>query len=242
MTTEVGQSIARRPDGQDGIALVVVLMALMLLTALGLTMTLNTSLETLIAGNFRETQEAFYAADAGVERALSDLSADGDWNGILDGSTQSSFVDGAPGPRTLVDGSTVDLAQVANMANCRKPSPCSVAEMDRVTSERPWGANNPRWQLYAYGPVRVLLPAGAIDSAYYLVMMVADDASENDGDPLRDGVSAANPGSDVVALRVDSFGPRGGRKTIEVTVARSRLAGAGGGHVRVLSWRALRVS
>ena len=46
---------------EDGLALIVVLMALLLLTALSVALTLATSLESTIAGNFRENQEAFYA-------------------------------------------------------------------------------------------------------------------------------------------------------------------------------------
>src|SRR6267143_2833265 len=104
---------------EEGLALIVSLLALLLLTALGITLVLATSLETVIAGNFRENQEAFYAADAIIERAMDDLATAGDWRQVLAGSVQSSFIDGPPGLRSLADGSTVELAYVANMANCR---------------------------------------------------------------------------------------------------------------------------
>src|SRR3990172_4205172 len=221
---------------ENGVALIIVLMAIVLLTALGVTLTLATSLETTIAGNFRENQEAFYAADAIVERAVDEIATTGDWNALLDGSVRSSFIDGPPsGVRTLSDGSIVDLALVANMANCRKTTICSANEMDLITAERPWAANNPRWQLYAYGNLRDLLPSGVIDSSYYVVAMVADDASENDNDPLRDSADPGNPGAGVLVLRVDAFGPRGARKTGEATVARSPRAGVG-----IRSWHHVR--
>ena len=146
----------------------------------------------------------------------------------------SSFVDGAPtGTRRLDDGSVLDLGQTLNRANCQKITPCSVTEMNAVTEDRPWGANNPRWRLFAFGRLRDMLPAGAIDSPYYVVAMVADDPGENDGDPTRDGVSN-NPGAGIFAVRAEAFGPIGAHKVVELTVAR------GGNAVRTLSWRELR--
>jgi Tfp pilus assembly protein PilX len=208
--------------GEDGVALVVALMAMLLLTVLGAALVLTTSSETIIAANFRSGAEALYAADAALERAVNDLVAEPDWSALLAGTVQSSFIDGASsGARALADGSTIDLAQAVNMANCRKATPCSAGEMDMVTSDRPWGANNPRWQLYAYGPVNALVPSATATSPYYAVVMVGDDASENDNDPATDGASAANPGTGVLALRAEVFGPRGVHKVVEAAVARA---------------------
>jgi len=213
---------------EDGVALVVAMMALMLMTALGVALILTTSSETLIANNYRNSSEALYAADAVVERAMDDLLTVSDWNGLLAGSVQSAFVDGPPtGARKLPDGSTIDLAEAVNIANCGKPAPtCSASELTgNATGDRPWAANNPVWRLYAYGPLNNMLPAGTINSPFYIVLMAADDPSENDDNPAVDGgppVSGAkNPGANVLALRAESFGPRGAHKTIEVTLART---------------------
>src|SRR6185295_7455772 len=59
-----------------------------------------------------------------------------------------------------------------------------------------------------------------IDSAFYVVLMVADDPSEDDGLPLQDGLLEGNPGQGVIALRAEAFGPRGAHKTIEATISR----------------------
>jgi hypothetical protein len=195
----------------------------------------------MISGNFRDSTEAAYAADAGAEQAIADLSAVADWTEVLAGGVTSSFVDGASGgTRTLPGGDSIDLSQVVNLANCESAAPCTDSDMDAVTPERPWGRNNPRWQLYAYGRLADLLPAGTIDSPYYVIVMVADDGSENDDDPLRDGVDpAVNPGAGVLALRAEALGARGGRKVIEATLARADSRGVSTG-VRVLSWRETR--
>ncbi|MBZ5560514.1 MAG: hypothetical protein LAO77_24935 [Acidobacteriia bacterium] len=209
-------------------------MALLLMSAFGVGLLLLTATETRIAASFRDAQAAFYAADAAAERAMDDLLAVPDWNRLLDGSTRSSFVDGAPrGRRVLDDGSTVDLAQAVNMANCHRVMACRDAEMDAVSDARPWGPNNPRWTLFAYGRVRDLLPAGAIDSPFYVIVMIGDDPAETDNDPTRDGADGS-PGAGVLAMRSEAFGPGGAHRIVEVTVAR------GAGAIRGLSWREIR--
>ena len=223
---------------EDGIAMVVAMMAMLLMTALGVALVLTTSSETMIAHNFRNSHEALYAADAVIERAMDDVLTVPDWNKLLDGSTQSAFIDGAPsGARTLPDGSTIDLTQAVNMANCQKVTTCSDADLNAYTSERPWGLNNPRWKLYAYGNLRDMLPAtDTINSSYYAMVMVGDDPSDNDNNPLLDGGGTGpcsagqsavgdpppcNPGYGVLALRAEAFGPGGTHKVIEITIART---------------------
>jgi hypothetical protein len=222
----------------DGIALLVAMMAMLLMSALGAALVLTTSSDARIAANFRDAQEGVYAADSALEHAMDDLGTLADWNAVLDGSAPSTFVDGAPGGvRTLADGSSLDLAQTLNLRNCRKVTACNASNLAANTPQRPWGANNPVWRLFAYGPMSNLLPLRALESAFYVIVMVADDPSENDNDPLHDGQSATNPGTGVIALRAEAFGPRGTRQVVELTVARTGMEAAG---LRVLSWRLTR--
>ena len=228
---------------EHGVALLIAMMAMLLMTALGAALVLTTSSEAIIAGNFRNSREGLYAAEAVLERSLDDLLAMPGWDPVLNGSLQSGFVDGAPGgSRTLSDGSAIDLGQAINLANCGKITACSTTDMDAVTMDRPWGANNPRWQLYAYGRLSEMMPTGAINSPYYVVVMVGDDPSENDDNPLQDGVGPVNPGAGVLAMRAEAFGPRGAHAVLELTVARIDAAELKGGRagVRILSWRELR--
>jgi Tfp pilus assembly protein PilX len=213
---------------EHGIAMIIAMMAMLLMSALGFALMMTTSSETMIAGNFANSSEALYAADAAVERSMEDILTVPDWNKLLDGSTQSAFVDGPPsGPRTLPDGSTIDLTQALNMANCQKVTTCSTVEMNTSSSERPWGPNNPRWKLYSYAKLTDLLPAtDTINSSYYVMVMVADDPSESDDDPTKDGAtpiapSTINSGLGVIAMRAEAFGPRGAHKVIELTLART---------------------
>ena len=219
-------------DRERGAALITALMAMLLLTALGLALIMTTTTESRIAGNFRGGQEAMYAADAGVERVMDDLLTVPDWNNILNGSVRSAFVDGSPsGARVLPDGSSLDLTQATNVVNCGKVATCTVTEMNTSTEDRPWGTNNPRWQLYAYGPLTDIVPNGTVNSSMYVVVWVGDDQSENDNDPTTDGNAQTNPGSGVLAMHVEAYGPGGARKVIEVTVAKTNSSQLERGYV-----------
>jgi len=202
--------------------MIIALMAMSLMIALGTALMMTTMTETRITTNFRNNSESLYAADAALERGLDDLLTVPDWNNLLNGTVKSALVDGAPtGDRTLSDGTVLKLSEILNMANCQKVTDCSAADLQAVTLERPWGPNNPQWQLFAYGKLNDVLPNGGINSPYYVAVMVADDPSENDSDPLHDGVSQNNPGSNVLALRAEAWGPGGSHKVIELTLART---------------------
>ena len=117
--TTITRSRPGRLGDERGSALVVALLSLLLLTALGLALTLTTTTETAIAANQRMGQEVMNAADSAIERAMQDLLAIPDWNRVLSGAEQSSFVDGGPGgSRTLPDGRTINLTEIANLASC----------------------------------------------------------------------------------------------------------------------------
>ena len=93
--------------------------------------------------------------------------------------------------RALADGSTIDLGEQVNLANCQKAAACSAAEMNAVTADRPWGANNPRWTLLAYAPLSALLPDTSLGPPAYVIVLVGDDPSEIDEDPSRDAAPGA---------------------------------------------------
>ena len=58
-----------RPDRQRGVALLVVLAALLIVTAITAGMVLVSTTETSISSNFRDEQLAFFSAKAGIEEA-----------------------------------------------------------------------------------------------------------------------------------------------------------------------------
>jgi hypothetical protein len=204
--------------------MLVAMMALLLMAAIGGVLIMTSTSETIIAAHFRDSVEAQYAAGTMIERGMDDLGGIANWTVVISGTVKSSWVDGAAsGSRTLADSSTIDLTRIVNLANCQKPTTCTTAEMNAVTADRPWGASNPRWVLFAYGAMRnLLLAPSRIDSPYYVVLLAGD---------------AVTPaGWDAIALRAEAFGPRNSHAVVEAVAGRP--AGATG--ARFLSWRELR--
>ena len=171
--------------GQRGIALILVLLVTSFLSAIGLGLALIVIMDRLATGNLRGSVAMLYAADAAIELAARDLAMIEDWSLALTGASRSSFVDVGPmgGVRAIPGGGAVDLTAATNLLNCGKAMTCSDAEMDANSKERPWGANNARWQLYAYGPFTDIAQLARPEPCY-LAVWVADDAREEDADPL----------------------------------------------------------
>lgn len=212
---------ARHIPGEDGIALTLALMALLLLSAIGLALALITSTEIAVASNYRDAQAVLYGADAALERGVGDLLAQADWDAVLAGTARSTFSDGLPGgDRQIPGGGVINLDEVQNRANCGKAAGCTIADLNAVTTDRPWGPNNPRYMLFAYGPAGSLAADIVPAPRMYLVVMVADDPSENDGNPLRDGLTADNPGRGIVTVRAEAFGAGGAHEALEAMIAR----------------------
>jgi hypothetical protein len=219
---------------ERGFAIVATLGMGVAMSVMAVGLLLATSIEVQIAATFRNGLEARHAADAGAHRAATELAAMTDWNVALDGRVRSTFADGPPsGVRLVPEGPPVDLDLVRSLSDCGHRPPCSDAELDVITARRPWGVNNPRWQLFAYGRLAMLLPSGAMPSRYYLVVMIADDPSEVDGDPLHDA-PVSTPGAGLLRIRSEAFGPGGAHSAVEVTVARPVLPA---GALRLVTWR-----
>src|SRR5688572_9948336 len=197
---------------EEGTALIIALMSMMLLTALGAAVVMVSNTESQIAGNYRNSQEALYAADAAAERVVQDLLMIPRWNDILSGSAKSAFVDGAiNSQKTMPGGGRVTL--------CDQPNPPCAANtatgqlQAETTTANLWGADNPSWQLFAWGPLNEILP-GIASSPMYVAVWIADDPAEADGNPLADV-------NGTLTVHAEAYGPSGTRKVVEVTVART---------------------
>ena len=196
-----------RLASEQGTALIIALMAMMLLTALGAAVVMVSNTETRIAANYRNSQEALYAADAALERVVQDLLLIPRWNDILGGTAQSGFVDGGmTASKTIPGGGTMTLCCGTATATAQLQ-----AETDTLNL---WGVNNPQWKLFAWGPLEDMLPNHQIDSPMYVAVWVADDPAETDNNPATDG-------NGTLTLHAEAVGPSGTRKVIEVTVART---------------------
>ena len=230
-------------NASRGIALVLAILVTSFLTAIGLGLALIVMMDRLATGNLRGSVAMLYAADAVIELAARDLSRLEDWTAALTGQSRSTFTDGEPSGSRPIPGGTVDLGVATNQLNCGRSASCSDAEMDANSKDRPWGPNNARWRLYAYGRmgniVQLARPADC-----YLLVWVADDGREEDADPLSDAVEG-EPGHGILRLRAEAYGATGARRAVEAEVARQCLPGPPDGQacrpgIRVQSWRELR--
>lgn len=205
---------ATRLGNENGTALIIALMSMMLLTALAAAVIMVSTTETKIGSNYKNSQEALYAADAGIERVVQDLLLIPRWNDVLSGAVQSSFNDGGAGSvKRFPGGGSATLCLPTGVSPC--PSNTASGQLQAITNAAAtWGANNPQWRLFAWGPLSDMLPNARIDSAMYVVVWVADDPAETDGNPQLDANGTLN-------LHAEAYGPSGTHKIIEVTVART---------------------
>ncbi len=86
----------RNSSPEEGFALILAILSLMLLTFLGLTLATTTSTELQIATNYRWSQQALYNAQAGLEAAkllLSNVArTGGNWGLLVPGARTASWV------------------------------------------------------------------------------------------------------------------------------------------------------
>jgi len=192
---------------EKGTALIIALMSMLLLTALAAGVVMVSNTEIKIAGNYNNAQETLYAADAAVERVVQDLLLVPRWNDILTGSVQSSLIDGAATVQKPVPGG----GQVLLCCGTNSATGQLQALTDGLNQ---WGTNSPQWKLFAYAPLKDMLPDVPIDSPSYIAVWVADDPAETDGNPAADT-------NGTLTLHAEAFGPTGTHKVVEVTVART---------------------
>lgn len=220
-----------------GTALVAAVVLMLFLLATGLGLALTAALEPAIGGNFEGASGALSAAEAGLVLAAHELASLPDWSAALCGQWRPGLLDppGAAGPpQAGAAGPT--WAVLTSLASCGQTEPCSPAATAAVTSDRPWGRNNPSYVLL--GIVRVGDVLGPRMGPFEVGVWLGDDPSEIDGDPLLDGgpapdePSRLSPGLGVVVLRAEAFGPRGHHGAVAATLARTE----GGKVLRLRQW------
>jgi hypothetical protein len=227
---------------ERGLALFMVLVVTAFLSALTLGTVLAVFMDRLASGNTKGSVGMLYAADAGIEIAARDLAEIVDWNPVLAGTQQGTFVDGTPGGVRTFAGRDLDLTALTNALNCGRASNCTASQMNANSAERPWGTNNPRWRLFAYGPFGNL-PQFVRPVPCYLLVWIADDSREQDGNPAADAVNEDDPGHGIVRVHAETFGRGGARRTIEAELVRTCIGQQGSAcpvGIRVQSWLELR--
>ena len=202
-----------RLANEEGTALIIALMAMLLLTALAAAVVMVSSTEVKIAGNYNNGQETLYAADAAVERVVQDLLLIPRWNDILAGSVKSALIDGPDTTLKSVPGG---------------PRSCSCCAANSVDGPAP-------------GADRYSEPVGREQPEVEAVRLrAAEGHAAGCRDRQRElhrGMGCGRPGrqhrrreprrrpahrlNGTLTLHAEAFGPTGTHKVIEVTVART---------------------
>ena len=194
--------MTRREPGSDrGVALITVLLVSSFVFVVGVGLALVMMVGQLAARNHREAAALLAAADGGLDLAA-DALVGVDWQAALGGLAVAPQSDGAPSGVRRVAGSSVDLAA--------------------ISAERPWGVNNPVWQLFLFAPLAGLGEFRFATDMYVLVW-VADDGRETDGRPDLDGGNAA--GRNALRARAMAVGREGGRRVVDAEIVRVCLDG-----------------
>jgi hypothetical protein len=209
---------------EEGTALVIALMSMLLLTALGAAVVMVSNTEVKIASNYRNSQEALYAADAAAERVVQDLLMIPRWNEILGGSAKAGGSGSALGASAFVDGSAIGTKILPGGGRivlcCGTGNLSATGQLQAETdTANLWGANNPVWQLVAWGPLHDMLP-NVIESPMYVAVWIADDPADGPTPDAADGNPLADTNG-TLTVRAEAYGPSGTRKVVEVTVART---------------------
>jgi hypothetical protein len=135
-----------------GAALLLAIMAVALISALALSLSVLTSIEMRAAANYTNALEARNAAEVALEITVRELLGMTDWGTVTAGTTRSAFIDGLPdGTRLLLDGSTLDLTDLTG------------------------NLGDSGWRLFANAPLRRL---GLPSSTAYIVVWVRANAQQ----------------------------------------------------------------
>ncbi len=214
-------NLADRTEDEQGAALIIALLVLALLSGIVAALVTVSATDTLISATYRHSTEASHAAEAALERALHDLAVLPEWTPVVaepPANVMSSFVDGllvAVAP----DGRRLDLSRLTTDRQ---------RESDARDGAVVFGADAPAWRLYAHGSLQDLLPPGEIALPMYLVVWVADDGLDGDGDPGADA-------NGRIVVHAEAFGVGGTRRAVEAAVRR-----LSNGAVRQVAWREVR--
>ena len=198
-----------RLRNEHGAALLIAITLVLIFGAVAAAVSLNGRLETLVAANFRQGQEAFFVANGALARAIQDLSPLADWTPVLSGATSTFTVGASAGARPLPGGDVVDL--------CCGSGTLTDALQQRANGGQSWGLDTPLWQLFAWGPAAAWLPAGRVSNPFYVVVWVADDVADGDGNPAIDS-------NGTIVVHALALGPLRARRSVEATVQHARAA------------------
>lgn len=194
----------------EGIAVVLALVVVLLLAALAFATVMTTDVERMSAASEPNRLAVAYAADAALERAIQELQAPPDWTSALGGGVTSALREGG----ATMWGQSIDVTAMTSELQ---------AETDAAEAR---GADTTRWQLFLSGTLSAMVSGRPREVLPYLVAWVGDDLAESDGNPMVDS-------NRTIRVHARAVGPRDARADREAVLRRDEDGGVG----RVVEWR-----
>jgi hypothetical protein len=214
-----------RNRSDRGAALLFALMIVSLVAALTASLVFIVVAESRVGRNHQFAQAGVYAAAAGMERVIGELRRQVAWTAVPSTSSSSADFNDGRALATLADGRSLDLARL------------TAARQAASDAFYPTGPNRPVWNLYAHASLTRVISSDPRLPTPYIVVWLADDPDDADGDPLRDS-------NGVILARSEAFGARGAWRAIEATLSASGVSDSAGvpimSNVTVVTWREAR--
>ena len=203
---------------ERGAALLLALITAALIAAIAASLIVSTSTDLMITGSYRSSAEAMYGVEAGMERAIGELAAVPDWSVVLSAPPSSVVA-------SFDDGSASVAAPDGRRLSVPALTAARQAASDSVYGPAEFGPDGPVWRLFAHADLQRVLPPGLISPPGYILVWVADDGGDGDGDPSKDS-------NGQLLMYGDAYGVSGSRRALEVAIGRAAPTA-----IRVLSWK-----
>jgi hypothetical protein len=207
-----------------------------LFSAVALTAAVVVRVETLVADHHRHSVAALFAADAGLEAAVAELRAMGEWTGVVSGAQASAHSQGGfAGSKPVPGGASV-------LVCCGPGSAAARLATDTALSPLP-ARRAVQWRPFLWTSLDALSPRDP-PSRLFVVIWVANDEADRAG-------GATTDTNETVLIRSEAIEAGGVRRIVEAWLARHPPSGglySGGSvseeerrmRVGILRWREVR--
>jgi hypothetical protein len=175
-----------------------------LLSAIAIGAATVVRVEILVADRYRQSAEAFFAADAALQSTLAELRTIADWTPVVAGTVASSLSDGAfTGSKGIPGSGAVEVCCGPQSAAGRLAAETTLAPVPARRSVA--------WRPFLWTTMNALAPRNP-PSRVYVVAWVANDE--------RDPAGSVGDTNHTVIIRAEAIEAAGYRRSVEALVAR----------------------
>lgn len=195
----------RRLRSESGSAVLVVALLMCLLSAIAAGAAAVVRVEIMIADRHHRSAEAFFAAEAALESAISELRTVVDWTTVVSGATRSRYTDGGfAGFKAIPGAGTIELCCGAQTAAGRLASDTQLSPLPARRAIV--------WRPFLWIAFDRLAPRDP-PSRLFVIAWVANDEEDVAGGAVVDT-------NDTLLVRAEAVAATGTRRLVEAVIAR----------------------